>query len=79
MQACSSPTLDGLLADPLIQALMRADRVDAGALRRELTLVADDLAMRPLPRVQLGAPARPSFIGPRLPPNLAGGQARMCG
>jgi hypothetical protein len=79
MQACSAPTLDRLLADPLIQAVMRADRVDPATLRRELTRVADDLATPSDPRARFGAAARATFVGPRLPPNLAGGQARMCG
>ena len=37
---CSAPTLDDLLADPLIQAVMRADHVETVALKRMLTGVA---------------------------------------
>jgi hypothetical protein len=35
-----SPTIDSLLADPLIQSVMRADRVDPRALKTMLTRVA---------------------------------------
>ena len=38
--ACSAPTLDDLLSDPLIQAVMRADHVEIVALKRMLTGVA---------------------------------------
>ena len=38
--ACSAPTLDDLLSDPLIQAVMRADHVETVALKRMLTGVA---------------------------------------
>jgi hypothetical protein len=58
-----SPTIDSLLADPLIQSVMRADRVDPRALRTMLTRVA---ANRPEPRLDLegvrfrfGGQARP--------------------
>ena len=38
---CPSQTLDDLLADPLVQALMRADRVETPDLRRMMRDVAE--------------------------------------
>ena len=59
-----SPTIDGLLADPMIQSAMRADRVDPGALKMMLTRVA---ASRRAPKLDLegarfrfGAEPRPT-------------------
>jgi hypothetical protein len=54
-----SPTIDSLLADPLIQSVMRADRVDPLALRTMLTRVA---ANRREPRLDLDG-ARIRFGG----------------
>jgi len=39
-------TLDDMLADPLIEAMMRADGVDADALRPALGEIADIVAAR---------------------------------
>ena len=71
-------TLDDLLGDPLIQKVMRADRVDPAALRREFVRVAA------APRSRL------SFVGARfgcgpsarplgfVPPAMSG-ETRLCG
>jgi len=44
----SSPdlTLDALLSDPLVQSLMRADRVDPAHLRAKLVRIGVDIARR---------------------------------
>jgi hypothetical protein len=44
----SSPdlTLDALLSDPLVQSLMRADRVDPAHLRAKLVRIGVDIAKR---------------------------------
>ena len=39
----AEPTLDDLMTDPLVQALMRADRVDAGAMKILLDTAAGNL------------------------------------
>ena len=39
--ACSPQTIDDLLADPMIQAVMRADRVETVQLKQMLTGVAE--------------------------------------
>jgi hypothetical protein len=74
--------IDGLLADPLVRMMMSADRVDATALRRDLSQVAARVSNRP-PKLDLGG-ARVRFApdarshGPRpLPPNM-GCEARVC-
>ena len=69
MSISCAPTLDDLLADPLVQALMSADRVDAAGLRREMTQTATRIA-RPLDlagaRVRFGTDARKAGREPRL-------------
>jgi len=56
----SAPTIDELLADGLIRAVMRADRVEPGELKRLL----DDVARRVVP--QRAPRPGPSFAIPRL-------------
>ncbi len=46
--ACSPQTIDDLLADPMIQAVMRADRVETVQLRQMLTGVAEKRRERAL-------------------------------
>jgi hypothetical protein len=47
MRSCyDEPTLDDMLADPLIAAVMRADGVDAGELRPALYEMAELVAAR---------------------------------
>jgi len=79
--ARSSETLDDMLADPLVQAVMRADRVETAALKQMLTGVADRLRER---RLDLTG-ARVWFCGqPRhawaskLRPSAKGGEDRVC-
>jgi hypothetical protein len=52
-------TLDEAFADPLIQALMRADKVDRARLRTEWASLISPLAMR-----TPGASSRPAAEGP---------------
>lgn len=67
------PTIGDLLADPLTQALMKADHVDVGAFERMLHSVADNIQVRRVatqPIVVLKANAgakfdRPIFDAPR--------------
>ena len=84
MTHCASPTLDDLLADPIVQATMRADRVNSAALRRDFARVADRLADRPRPAALALAGARvrfgtePGFVGPRLATPRADRQSEIC-
>jgi hypothetical protein len=83
MSTCFSPTLDDLLADPLVQALMSADRVDAGSLRREMTRTAarvaqpngHDLAGA---RVRFAGAPRPARAALPLVADKASCESRMC-
>jgi hypothetical protein len=63
MPPLHAPTIDELLADGLIQAVMRADQVDPHALRTLLGGVADRVAAR---RDGAPQPAGPSFAPPHL-------------
>ena len=51
--------LTELLDDPLVRLVMRRDRVDAEALRRELADVSDRLAERTASQSPGAAPTRP--------------------
>ena len=62
--ACEPQTIEGLLADPLIQSLMRADRVDAQDLKSMLTGLA---AQRRARGLDLKG-ARVWFCGQRVAP-----------
>ena len=81
MPACFTD-LDGLLADPLVQMMMTADRVNPTAVRSELNQVAARVSNR-TPRLDL-AGARVRFApksrlhGPHLPPHYMGCDARLC-
>jgi hypothetical protein len=76
--------MDDLLADPLIQSVMRADRVDAAALRVELTHAATRLSARPRPlalsgaRVRFGCEPRPAALAIRGASSDDGCEARLC-
>ena len=67
-----SPTLDELLGDSLIQAVMRADRVEPGEIRTLFASLAERGGARA--RAQLG-PANVGFARPpidrRAPPRAA--------
>jgi hypothetical protein len=41
----AEPTVDEILSDEIVQAMMAADRVDRDALRAMLTMVAQNLTM----------------------------------
>ena len=61
--ARSLETIDDLLADPLIQAVMRADRVETGALKQMLSGVAAkrrERGPRPQPAPASGFAASPA-------------------
>jgi hypothetical protein len=87
MPHLSAPKIDVLLADPLIQAMMQADRVEAGALKGLLTSVATRVAAGRDARVFHAAPARfasaprPASLAYSLPPPsfFAACYARLCG
>jgi hypothetical protein len=87
MSPYSTPSLDELLADPLIRAVMRADRVDAAALRRELARVAGPVARRRRDRAlelgvagaRSGTEPRPVQFGTSLAPPYAGCISGFCG
>jgi hypothetical protein len=84
----SAQTVDDLLADPLIQMVMQADRVDAPALRGLFsgvaTQIADDRRKRSLDfsgaRVRFGAePRSASALLHLAPPSpLADCEGRIC-
>jgi hypothetical protein len=63
MQACSFQTVDNLLADPLIQAVMRADHVETGALKGMLNGVAVRVAADRRERALSMEGARVRFAG----------------
>ena len=74
-----SPTIDELLADSLVQAVMRADSVDPRALRTLLTDAADRVACARLerkPRLRTGLFANPR-IARRAIVQGANGSARV--
>ena len=73
MSFSRSPTIDELLADGLVQAVMRADHVEPGQLRTLLNGVAGRIARR---RESEWKAARP-FAVPRLAwrPNSGGANA----
>ena len=84
----NSPTIDHLLADPLIQKVMRADRVEPLALRSLLDETARRIAdARRGAAVQVGQDLgrRGAFRGPLLlmrpPARGSGGEcgASLCG
>jgi hypothetical protein len=83
MTICFSPTLDDLLADPLVQALMSADHVDAASLRREMTQTATRIA-RPGgldlsgARVRFATALRPARTGSAVPAGKPGREPRLC-
>ncbi|MDR3374633.1 MAG: hypothetical protein P4L98_12975 [Ancalomicrobiaceae bacterium] len=60
MTGSSDLTIDEALADPLIALVMRADGVDAEALRREWTALGATLARTARPTVPAAEPARPA-------------------
>jgi hypothetical protein len=47
MTQCDSPTLEQLLADSLIRAVMRADHVEPEALKSLMERIADRVALGP--------------------------------
>ena len=57
MTGSSDLTIDEALADPLIALVMRADRVDADALRQEWTALGATLARTARPAVPAPEPA----------------------
>ena len=71
MPACFTD-LDGLLADPLVQMMMTADRVNPTAVRSELNQVAARVSNRTPrldlagARVRFGTDARKAGREPRL-------------
>jgi hypothetical protein len=79
--AHTSQTLDELLADPMIQAVMRADRVEPAALKDMLTGVADRLNQRRLDltgaRFWFCGQSRPASA-PKLWPQAKSGEDRVC-
>jgi hypothetical protein len=78
--ACADPTIHDLLTDPLTQMVMRADRVDALALRQMLGSVALEIERADRradyqPRWQnapLAVAAGGSGLGPWLRSHLCG-------
>jgi hypothetical protein len=78
-----APTLDDLLADPLVQALMSADHVDPASLRRDMNRTAARIA-RPRgldlsgARVRFGTEPRPvpTLLG--LAADKPGRDPRLC-
>ena len=87
MSPHSLHTIDDLLADPLIQSVMRADAVDAGSLKVLLTNVGARVAGTTLDlrtaQVRFGAEPRPrpAPLARLLPPPLslfADCEARCC-
>jgi len=74
--------IEGLLADPLVQLVMAADRVNATAVRSEFKQAAARVSNR-APRLDL-AGARVRFApkspvhGPHLPQPFMGCDARIC-
>ncbi len=72
--AMSLQTIDNLLADPLIQAVMQADHVEAGALKGLLTRVGNRVA------ADRRAGARPPWmVHMAAPSSFAGVEPRLCG
>jgi hypothetical protein len=63
----SLQSIDDLLADPLIQAVMKADHVEPAALKSLLADTAVRLA-RPAPRPLAINPANVRFAGQKRPP-----------
>lgn len=80
----SSETIDDLLADPLIQAIMQADRVDAASLRGLLKGVAAVVAdrrtpMLPVSKMRFGAGPNPMApVSPRWPAIAAVAGRQLC-
>ena len=69
-----SPTIDELLGDLLVQAVMRADNVEPQALRNLLTDAAFRIAARPVERRSQSGPSamppidtRPAYRGANAP------------
>ena len=86
------PSLDALLADPLIQTIMRADHVDPQALRDELKVIARRVAAGRASRrggaafartngdrrnAFRAANANPTMVG-RAPTRIGCGGASLC-
>jgi hypothetical protein len=79
-------TVDDLLADPLVQAVMRADGVEAGALKDMLAGVAARVrASRPASAltfdpvsVRFAAEGRPRPLRLSPPEAYRGGENRLC-
>ena len=78
-------TVDGLLADPLVQMMMRADRVDRAKLERDLIRAASRIGDRPrerafgFSRARFGTEARPAPLAPPLLPSLRACDNHVCG
>ncbi len=77
-------TVDDLLADPLIQILMRADRVEPSALKGMLSGVAAHVRARapaltfdPI-RVRFATEAVPRLLRLSPPEAYRGGENRLC-
>lgn len=83
MTSCFAPTLNDLLADPLVLRLMSADHVDAASLKRDMTETAKRIGARPLgvdfnrARVHSVAGSRPAALP--LPRVYAGCGTGLCG
>ncbi len=76
-------SLDDLLADPIIQMVMKADHVEAGAVREMMTKVASGRPARPLAfnpeSVRFGTEARPGKpVRLGAPAGYKGGESRLC-
>ena len=83
MSTCFTPTLDDLLVDPLVQAVMSADRVDVARLRREMTRTAAHIAGRrgldlAGARVRFAPPPRAARLDLPHGAERAGDEFRMC-
>jgi hypothetical protein len=46
MTQCSEPSVDDMLNDPIVRALMASDGVDLGELQRLLQSIAENLRVR---------------------------------
>jgi len=84
MTNCFAPTLNDLLADPLVLKLMAADHVDAASLWRDMTETATRIGAHPLgadfsrARVRpLTEPRRPAAL-PK-PRDFGGCGTGLCG
>jgi hypothetical protein len=65
MTQCSEPSVDDMLNDPIVRALMASDGVDLGELQRLLQSIAENLRVRRVEDPQKERHDRPTPGNPR--------------